>query len=84
MAWELTREVMKGHEHEIEALQPFVTEIKDEKYERIYAKVIVSEDAEKLPDGETLLIQDFRGKREPNEWRIKILEKLPTPYQEYL
>ncbi len=84
MAWELTREAMKGHEHEIEALKPFVAEIKDEKYERIYAKVVVSEDPERLPDGETLLIQDFRGKREPKEWRIKILEKLPTPYQEYL
>ncbi len=59
MAWELTREAMKGHEREIEALQPFVAEIKDEKYERIYAKVIVSEDLEKLPDGEILLIQDF-------------------------
>ena len=83
MAWELTREAMKGHEKEIETVQPFEAEIKDEKYERIYAKVIVSEDPEQLPDGEALLIRTFKESASRKSggsryWKSCLLLTVPT------
>ena len=82
MEWETSLEAIEGHERDIEHLEPFDLEIFDENYEHVYARAIISKAPEKLPEGESLWMQDYKGKRETNPWRIKILERLAAPYDD--
>ncbi|SPD72395.1 hypothetical protein PITCH_A1330008 [uncultured Desulfobacterium sp.] len=80
MEWETSFEAIQGHESDIERLQPFDLEIFDENYEHVYVRAIVSKSPEKLPEGKLLWMQDYKGKRESDPWRIDILERLAAPY----
>jgi len=80
MEWETSLEAIEGHERDVENFQPFDLEIFDENYEHVYVRAILSKSPEKIPEGDILWMQDYKGKREPDPWRIKILERLAAPY----
>ena len=46
------------------------------KYRARYVKAVLSNDPEKLPDGDELLIRYQRGGLHPERWRIKIVEDI--------
>ena len=51
-------------------------EIQDEKFEKMIVKAIICETAEELPDSARLWVDDWKGRRLPEGWFIKILERL--------
>ncbi|MFC1964141.1 hypothetical protein ACFLV1_02030 [Chloroflexota bacterium] len=58
-------------------------EIKDhETLERIYVKAQFCKDPSKLPDGEVLWVRNYTEEIIPQSGKIKILGKIPTPYDE--
>ena len=60
-------------------------EIKNhETLERIYVRAQLCKDPVKLPDGDVLWLRDYNEDPLPDPVRIKILEKLPNPYDSYL
>ena len=77
----------KGKLTEFESGQIFEMgniEIKDHKsLERMYVRAQVCRDGAKLPDGDVLWVKDYRDEIIPGPMKIKVLEKLQSPYDRY-
>ena len=85
MAWETNLVALKGKERYIKDALPFETVIVDNAiYEKVYVEAVISDDSEKLKDGELLFVRDFRENFLTASWRIKIINKLAPPHAEYL
>jgi len=51
-----------------------------ETYEPIKVRAILSSSKDEIPDGEPLRVRFSRGVLHPVPWTIKILERLPMPF----
>ena len=89
MEWQIMMVELRdrGKLLEFESGKPFPmdrVEIQDaQNYERIYAKAIICKDPTNLPEGEVLWIKNYREERIPEPARIKILERIPNPYESF-
>ncbi len=85
MSWETNLVALNGKERYIKDASPFETVIVDNTiYEKVYVEAVISDDPEKLKDGELLFVRDFKENLITSSWRIKIIKRLSPPHAKYL
>ncbi|MDY6973476.1 MAG: hypothetical protein SV775_14295 [Thermodesulfobacteriota bacterium] len=82
MKWELSREVLYGMEGDVNSEREMELYLYDQdQYERVYVRAIIWDSQDKAPDEEDLWMRDFKGQLEEKPWKVRIVEKLPPPWE---
>jgi len=82
MEWEVSREILYGMEEDVASGKEIEVNLYNkETYEVVSVRAIMIESPDQSTEGDILWVRDFNGRVEEKPWKVKIIERLASPWE---